>query len=149
MLRLAARQRRLLAFLLLAFFLLYWIPFSNNFPDWVPLQFGSFRIYQASKIAMWAVVALGLNLLTGYNGQISLGHGAFVAAGGYTSAILIVDYGWPFWATIPVAGIFAGVIGFGVGVPALRLTGAYLAVATLALALALATPLANNGRAHD
>jgi len=136
MLRLTAGQRRTLAFLLLAFFLIYWIPFSGALPEWVPLQFGSFRVYQASKIAMWAVVALGLNLLTGYNGQISLGHGAFVAVGGYTSAILMVDHGWPFWATIPVAGAFTGAVGFGVGVPALRLTGPYLAVATLALALA-------------
>src|SRR4030042_870443 len=135
MLRLGTGQRRLLAFLLLAFFLVYWIPFSGALPEWVPLQFGSFRVYQASKIAMWAVVALGLNLLTGYNGQISLGHGAFVAVGGYTSAILIFDHNWPFWATIPIAGILTGAIGFPGGLPALRLTGPYLAIATLALAL--------------
>lgn len=136
MLRTAAGQRKLIAFLLLAFFLVYWIPFSNAFPGWVPLQFGSYRIYQATTIAMWAIVALGLNLLTGYNGQISLGHGAFVALGGYTSAILMFDHGWPFWATIPVAGLLTGAVGFLVGVPALRLTGPYLAIATLALALA-------------
>ena len=70
MLRLAGGQRKILAFILLAFFLLYWIPFSNTFPGWVPLQFGSYRIFQATTIAMWAIVALGLNLLTGYNGQI-------------------------------------------------------------------------------
>ncbi|MDP2948582.1 MAG: hypothetical protein Q8P22_03485, partial [Chloroflexota bacterium] len=79
MLRAVLAQRKLLAFALLAFFLFYWIPFSNVFPGWVPLQFGSYRVFQATTIAMWAVVALGLNLLTGYNGQISLGHGAFVA----------------------------------------------------------------------
>ena len=135
MLRNASGQRKLLAFILLAFFLLYWIPFSNAFPGWVPLQFGSYRIFQATTIAMWAIVALGLNLLTGYNGQISLGHGAFVALGGYTSAILIFDHGWPFWATIPMAGLLTGAVGFLVGVPALRLTGPYLAIATLALAL--------------
>jgi branched-chain amino acid transport system permease protein len=135
MLRSAAGQRRLLAFLLLAFFLVYWIPFSNAFPGWVPLQFGSYRIFQATTIAMWAIVALGLNILTGYNGQISLGHGAFVALGGYTSAILIFDHNWPFWATIPIAGLLTGAVGFLVGLPALRLTGPYLAIATLALAL--------------
>jgi branched-chain amino acid transport system permease protein len=136
MLRTAAGQRKLLAFVLLAFFLVYWIPFSNAFPGWVPVQFGSYRIFQATTIAMWAIVALGLNILTGYNGQISLGHGAFVALGGYTSAILIFDHNWPFWATIPIAGLLTGAIGFLVGLPALRLTGPYLAVATLALALA-------------
>jgi branched-chain amino acid transport system permease protein len=135
MLRTTAAQRRLLAFVLLAFFLIYWIPFSNAFPGWVPLQFGSYRIFQATTIAMWAIVALGLNILTGYNGQISLGHGAFVALGGYTSAILMFDHNWPFWATIPIAGLLTGAVGFLVGVPALRLTGPYLAIATLALAL--------------
>jgi branched-chain amino acid transport system permease protein len=128
-------QRKIVAFAFLAFFLVCWIPFSNAFPGWVPLQFGSYRIFQATTIAMWAIMALGLNILTGYNGQISLGHGAFVALGGYTSAILIFDHNWPFWATIPVAGLLTGGVGFLVGVPALRLTGPYLAIATLALAL--------------
>jgi branched-chain amino acid transport system permease protein len=135
MLRTAAAQRKLLAFVFLAFFLIYWIPFSDAFPGWVPFQFGSYRVFQATTIAMWAIVALGLNILTGYNGQISLGHGAFVALGGYTSAILIFDHNWPFWATIPIAGLLTGAIGFLVGLPALRLTGPYLAIATLALAL--------------
>jgi branched-chain amino acid transport system permease protein len=137
MLRPIVAQRKLLGFALLAFFLFYWIPFSHVFPGWgpFPLQFGSYRVFQATTIAMWAIVALGLNLLTGYNGQISLGHGAFVAIGGYTAAILMFDHGWPFWATIPVGGLITGAIGFLVGVPALRLTGPYLAVATLALAM--------------
>jgi branched-chain amino acid transport system permease protein len=135
-------QRKLLGFAVLAFFLFYWIPFSHVFPGWgpFPLQFGSYRVFQATTIAMWAIVALGLNLLTGYNGQISLGHGAFVAIGGYTAAILMADYGWDnnwlfCWLTIPVGGLITGAIGFLVGVPALRLTGPYLAVATLALAM--------------
>jgi branched-chain amino acid transport system permease protein len=135
MLRAVVAQRKLLGFALLAFFLFCWIPFSNAFPGWVPFQFGSYRVFQATTIAMWAIVALGLNLLTGYNGQISLGHGAFVAVGGYTAAILMFDHGWPFWATIPVAGLMTGTVGFLVGVPALRLTGPYLAIATLALAI--------------
>ena len=135
MLRSVVTPRRLLGFTLLAFFLFFWIPFSHIFPSWMPFQLGSYRIFQATTIAMWAVVALGLNLLTGYNGQISLGHGAFVAIGGYTAAILMFDHGWPFWATIPVGGLITAAVGFLVGVPALRLTGPYLAVATLALAM--------------
>jgi len=135
MLRAVLGQRKLLAFALLAFFLFYWIPFSHVFPGSVPLQFGSYRVFQATTIAMWAIVALGLNLLTGYNGQISLGHGAFVAVGGYAAAILMFDYDWPFWATIPVGAVLTGAIGFAIGVPALRLTGPYLAIATLALAI--------------
>ena len=83
------------------------------------------------------MVLLGLNLLTGYNGQISLGHGAFYALGAYTTAIMIdrwgVAYGW----TIPAAGLLCFVVGFLFGIPALRLEGLHLALATFALALAV------------
>jgi branched-chain amino acid transport system permease protein len=127
---------RLVVFLVLAFFLIWWVPFSHVLPDGFPLRFGTYRTFQASEIAMWAIVALGLNILTGYNGQISLGHSAFVAVGGYTAAILMVDHGWPFWTTIILGGVIAGTLGFLIGVPALRLTGPYLAIATLGLALA-------------
>jgi branched-chain amino acid transport system permease protein len=127
---------KLIIFAVLAFFLLWWVPFSHILPGWVPLGLGTYRTYQASMIAMWAIVALGLNILTGYNGQISLGHGAFVAVGGYTAAILMVDYGWPFPLTIILGGVIAGTLGFLIGIPALRLTGPYLAIATLGLALA-------------
>ena len=127
---------KLIVFAILAFFLLWWVPLSHVLPEWAPLSFGTYRTYQASMIAMWVIVALGLNILTGYNGQISLGHGAFVAAGGYTSAILMVDYGWPFPVTIILGGFIAGTVGFLIGIPALRLTGPYLGIATLGLALA-------------
>lgn len=127
---------KIVVFAVLAFFLLWWVPFSHVLPGWVPLGLGTYRTYQASMIAMWAIVALGLNILTGYNGQISLGHGAFVAVGGYTAAILMVDYGWPFPLTIILGGAIAGTLGFLIGIPALRLTGPYLAIATLGLALA-------------
>jgi branched-chain amino acid transport system permease protein len=127
---------KLIVFAILAFFLLWWVPFSHVLPDGFPLRFGTYRTFQASMIAMWAIVALGLNILTGYNGQISLGHSAFVAIGGYTAAILMVDYGWPFWSTIILGGAIAGTVGFLIGIPALRLTGPYLAIATLGLALA-------------
>lgn len=127
---------KLVVFAVLAFLLIWWVPFSHVLPEGFPLRFGTYRTFQVSEIAMWAIVALGLNILTGYNGQISLGHSAFVAVGGYTAAILMVDYGWPFWSTIILGGVIAGTLGFLIGVPALRLTGPYLAIATLGLALA-------------
>jgi branched-chain amino acid transport system permease protein len=82
-----------------------------------------------------AIAAMGLNLLTGYNGQVSIGHGAFYGIGAFTSAILIVDHGWNFEATIPVAAILAGIVGMLVGFPALRVRGLYLALITLGLAV--------------
>ena len=127
---------KIVIFALLAFFLIWWVPFSHVLPEGFPLRLGTYRTFQGSMIAMWVIVALGLNILTGYNGQISLGHSAFVAVGGYTAAILMVDYGWPFWTTIIMGGIIAGTLGFLIGIPALRLTGPYLAIATLGLALA-------------
>jgi len=127
---------KIVVFALLAFFLFWWVPFSHVLPEGFPLRFGTYRTFQGSMIAMWVIVALGLNILTGYNGQISLGHSAFVAVGGYTAAILMVDYGWPFWTTIIMGGVIAGALGFLIGIPALRLTGPYLAIATLGLALA-------------
>ena len=130
------RTSRLVGFAVLAFILLWWVPFSHVLPESFPLRFGGYRTFQVSEVAMWAIVALGLNILTGYNGQISLGHGAFVAIGGYTAAILMVDHGWPFWTTIIAWGAIAGTVGLLIGVPALRLTGPYLAIATLGLALA-------------
>jgi branched-chain amino acid transport system permease protein len=135
--RLAPPQTsRVVIFVVLAFFLFWWVPFSHVLPQAFPLRFASYRTFQASEVAMWAIVALGLNILTGYNGQISLGHGAFVAIGGYATAILMVDHAWPFWSTIIMGGVIAGAVGFLIGVPALRLTGPYLAIATLGLALA-------------
>jgi branched-chain amino acid transport system permease protein len=76
-------------------------------------------------------------MLTGYNGQISLGHGAFYAIGAYCAAILMDKYGVPYWATIPLAGIVCLVAGFLFGLPALRLEGLYLALATFALGVSL------------
>jgi branched-chain amino acid transport system permease protein len=134
---------KLLAIILLGFFLIYWVPFSHALPESFPSRFGGYRTFQASMVAVWVMVALGLNILTGYNGQISLGHTAFVATGGYTVAILMVDHPWPFGATsympltVIMAGITAGALGLLVGLPALRLRGPYLAIATMAMALAM------------
>lgn len=87
------------------------------------------------QVMYLALAAMGLNLLTGYNGQISLGHGAFFGIGAFTAAILTVDHGWVIEATFPVAAILAAVVGVAVGFPALRVKGLYLALITLGLAV--------------
>jgi len=107
----------------------------------LPFVVSGFRTFQFTMALVWAVAVLGLNLLTGYSGQISLGHGAFFGVGAYTSTILIADYGWYHLWTLPVAGALAFVAGFAVGIPALRLAGLYLALMTLAIAVAF-PPLA-------
>ncbi len=83
-----------------------------------------------------AIAILGLNIVTGYSGQISIGHSFFFGIGAYTTMILIADYGWPFLATLPVAGALGFIIGFVIGLPALRIRGLYLSLVTLGLALA-------------
>jgi len=103
----------------------------------LPFVLGNYRIFQLTLALTYAIALLGLNMLTGYNGQISLGHGAFFAIGAYTAAVLMDKAGWPYWATIPVAGLVCLVAGFLFGLPALRLEGLYLAVATLALGTAM------------
>jgi branched-chain amino acid transport system permease protein len=89
-----------------------------------------------AEMGVWFIAILGLNIVTGYTGQISLGHGAFMAIGGYTTAILVADHGVRDLWTIPLAGLVAGLAGFLVGVPALRLSGLYLALATFGVAVA-------------
>ena len=97
----------------------------------------NYGFLQLSLMIVYAIAVLGLNILTGFNGQISLGHGAFFAVGAYTSAVLIDQAGWPYWATLPVAAIMCFVVGYIFGLPALRLEGHYLALATFALAVAV------------
>ncbi len=92
---------------------------------------------KGAQMGVYFIAILGLNIVTGYTGQISLGHGAFMAIGGYTTAILVVDHGVRDLWTIPIAGLVAGLAGFLVGVPALRLSGLYLALATFGLAVAM------------
>jgi branched-chain amino acid transport system permease protein len=103
----------------------------------LPFLMSGFRVFQFTQVGIYAIALLGLNMLTGYNGQISLGHGAFYAVGAYTSAILMDRWGVRFAGTIPVAGMVCLVAGFLFGIPALRLEGLYLALATFALALAV------------
>ena len=99
------------------------------------LQANYLAIRWAQAVTL-AVAILGLNIVTGYSGQISVGHSFFFGIGAYTTMILIADHGWPFVATLPVAGALGFAIGFVVGVPALRIRGLYLALVTLGLALA-------------
>jgi len=103
----------------------------------LPFLVSSYRVFQFNMVLVYAIVLLGLNILTGYNGQISLGHGAFYAIGAYVAAILMEHLGWPYWTTLPVAGLTCFVFGFLFGLPALRLRGHYLALATFALAVAM------------
>ena len=103
----------------------------------LPFVLGNYRVFQLTLALAYAIALLGLNMLTGYNGQISLGHGAFYAIGAYTAAILMDKFGFPYWATIPVAGLVCLVAGFLFGLPALRLEGLYLALATFALGVAM------------
>jgi len=103
----------------------------------LPFVVGSYRIFQFNLVLVYAIVLLGLNILTGYNGQISLGHGAFYAIGAYVAAIMMDQWGLPYWMTIPVAGIVCFVAGFLFGLPALRLHGHYLALATFALGISM------------
>jgi branched-chain amino acid transport system permease protein len=88
-----------------------------------------------SRAIYFAVAAMGLNLLTGFNGQISIGHGAFFGIGAFATAILMKDHGWTFELTIPVAALIAAIVGALVGIPALRVRGLYLALVTLGLAV--------------
>jgi branched-chain amino acid transport system permease protein len=103
----------------------------------LPFIVSSYRTFQLTLVLVYAIALLGLNILTGYNGQISLGHGSFYAIGAYTAAMLMDRAGLPYWATVPVAGAVCLLAGFLFGLPALRLEGLYLALATFALAVSM------------
>lgn len=102
----------------------------------LPFAISDYHIFQLTMVVIYSIALLGLNLLIGFNGQISLGHGAFFAVGAYTAAILLQRTGIPFWATVPLGGALCFVTGFLFGLPALRLEGLYLALPTFALAVA-------------
>jgi branched-chain amino acid transport system permease protein len=104
----------------------------------LPLVVQNFTIFQLTMVMIYGLAILGLNLLTGFNGQFSLGHSAFYGIGAYTAAILMsgsphLAYYW----TLPCAGLVCFLVGIALGLPALRLQGLYLALATFALAVAL------------
>ncbi|MEP7201175.1 MAG: branched-chain amino acid ABC transporter permease [Ilumatobacteraceae bacterium] len=119
------RAFQLLGVFVLIVFYLYTVSVAENF-----------------SALRWAIAVtlsigiLGLNIVTGYSGQISIGHSAFFGIGAYTTMILIADHGWPFLATLPVAGALGFLVGAVIGIPALRIRGLYLSLITLGLALA-------------
>lgn len=98
----------------------------------IPLILSNYVVGLLTLCAIASIGAIGLNILTGFTGQISIGVGAFLGVGGYTSAILTSTLGLSFWIALPVAGITTAVVGSLFGVPSLRLKGLYLAIATLA-----------------
>jgi branched-chain amino acid transport system permease protein len=103
----------------------------------LPDLVSDYRLFLVSTMMIAGIAVLGLNLLTGFNGQISLGHSAFYAVGAYTAAILMDKLDCPYWATLPAAAILSFIVGYLFGLPALRLEGHYLALATFALALSV------------
>jgi branched-chain amino acid transport system permease protein len=103
----------------------------------IPLVAKSFVLFQLTEVMIYGLAILGLNLLTGFNGQFSLGHSAFYGIGAYTTAILMHNYDVAYFWTIPAAGGICFAVGFLFGLPALRLQNLYLALATFALATAM------------
>jgi branched-chain amino acid transport system permease protein len=101
------------------------------------IKLNAFRDYQIAEIAVYVIAIAGLTVLTGLSGQISLGNGAFMAIGAYTTALLLEHLGWPFVAVLVVAGIVSAATGAIVGIAAARLHGPYLAGVTLMLGVAL------------
>src|SRR5213080_2802006 len=100
-----------------------------------PTVISSFQTSLWTQALVLAIAIMGLNILVGYNGQLSLGHGAFMALGAYTSAILAHHYKLDYLITIPIAALLTGLVGFLFGIPSLRLSALYLALATFALAV--------------
>ena len=101
------------------------------------IKLNAFRDYQIAEIGVYVTAVAGLSVLTGLSGQISLGHGAFMAIGGYTSALLLLHLGWPFIIVLLIAAVATAAAGAIVGIAAARLRGPYLAGATLMLGVAL------------
>ncbi len=99
-----------------------------------PFVLGNYQVTLLVSALIAIVGAVGLNMLTGTTGLISLGQAGFLAVGAYTNAILMMDFGWPVWLSLPAAGVVAALISILVGVPSLRLKGLYLAITTLAFA---------------
>lgn len=126
------------AWVLAAAVLLY-IPFAYDL-GFAPGSIDKgFRISQLNDVIAYAVAILGLNLVIGYSGQLSLGHSAFVGLGAYTTIILVADHDWSYFATLPISAALCFAVGVIVGVPALRIRGLYLAIVTLSVAYVFPT----------
>jgi branched-chain amino acid transport system permease protein len=102
----------------------------------LPAVAGGYTEIEMVNVGVYFIAIIGLNVVSGYSGQISLGHGAFMGLGAYTTSVLYTKYDIGTHWSIPVAGVLAGLVGFLFGFPALRLTGVYLALATFGLAVA-------------
>lgn len=98
----------------------------------IPVISGPYMLYVLNMIGIASIAAIGLNILIGFTGQISLGHGAFLGVGAYSGAILAISLGFPFWLAVPAAGIITAMVGMVFGIPSVRLKGLYLTIATLA-----------------
>ena len=103
----------------------------------LPFVLSDYRIYLAAQVGIFFIAVLGLNILTGYTGQISIGHGAFMAIGGYTTAVMSRDHHTNLVVTMLMAFAICFVVGLLIGLPALRLSGVYLALVTFALAVSV------------
>ena len=103
----------------------------------LPFTLSDYNRTTGANVGVYFIAILALNIVTGYTGQISIGHGAFMAVGGYATAILTHDHGWNDIATLPIAALVGFAAGIVVGLPALRFHGVYLALTTFAVALAV------------
>jgi branched-chain amino acid transport system permease protein len=115
-----------------SFFVKFWLALFFLFLLILPFVADAYVLYVANLIGFAIIGAVGLNILTGFTGQISLGHAAFVGVGGYTAAILITHFDFSFWLALPCAGVVAAAAGLIIGIPSLRVKGLYLCMATLA-----------------
>jgi branched-chain amino acid transport system permease protein len=113
-------------------FVKFWLALFFIFLLIIPMMANAYVLYIANLIGFAVIGAVGLNILTGFTGQISLGHAAFVGVGGYTAAILITRLNFSFWLALPCAGFVAALAGLIIGIPSLRVKGLYLCMATLA-----------------
>jgi len=113
-------------------FVKFWLGLLFLFLVIFPFLANAYLLYVANMIGFAVIAAVGLNLLTGFTGQISLGHAAFAGVGGYAAAILITRLGFSFWLALPCAGVMAAIAGLIIGIPSLRVKGLYLCIATLA-----------------
>jgi branched-chain amino acid transport system permease protein len=118
---------------------LLYIVFAHSLPVTVWSLDSASRITLVNDVVCFAIAILGLNLVVGYSGQLSLGQSAFVGLGAYTTIVLVADHGWSYFATLPVSAALCFVVGLIVGLPALRIRGLYLAIVTLAVAYVFPT----------
>ena len=115
----------------------FWFMILMVFLALFPFLFKNYYVYVANYMAINIIVVIGLNILIGYTGQISLGHAGFFAIGAYATIIFMTKAHFPFLIALPLAAIVAALFGFLLGLPALRLEGPYLAIATLGFGLTI------------